>query len=99
MNAHGHFLKYALEMPPTWTAVEMGKEGERIHPKGASGILSQQSSPFWYPAAFRQHRLQSGRVHFKLSSEPKPRLHLKCEDKIPPEKAHILLRQWFCLLL
>lgn len=44
MNVHDHFLKYALEMPPTWIGMAMEMEGERIHPKGAPGLLFQQSS-------------------------------------------------------
>lgn len=40
-------------MPPTWTGMETGMEGERIHPKGAPGLLFQQSSPSWYPVCIQ----------------------------------------------
>lgn len=39
MNVDDHFLKYALELPPTWTGMETGMEGGRINPKGAPGLL------------------------------------------------------------
>lgn len=53
MNVHDHFLKHALEMPPTWTGMETGMEGERIHLKGAPGLQFQQSSPTWYPVCIQ----------------------------------------------
>lgn len=53
MNVHDHFLNPALEMPPTWAGMETGMEEERIHPKGAPGLLFQQSSPSWYPVCIQ----------------------------------------------